>query len=394
MNRYEKWVALTVVLGMATLAWSETDPKKRMAEQRAKGQQEAKVFFQEVLTDYLGSNLDGLNDKINKGRKHTRFMTRENRSDLNYIKKMVGQHRPKWWKKCDNSSAVSFKARIWNKKFMANYYPTRAVGFQAARLYRGKLQVLVSWRPNMVGSTRPLEGNLCKSHGFKEGDIAEAIVWHELGHNYVTTSLPLKHVIKLYNEHQMLFSHLQEFYADLTSLSHSSPQARLMAMMMRVPSLLHYSSDEEHTRAAHAIGSVVLMHMLREPDKWPSVRFPAEVPKEKAELNTIIYVYKHISPEWTLAEDRQLRTMIKDFTKKYGEKALRTKGRVYLPEKTLYFQLMAAEDRSMQKKRDEWVAGKLKELIKSGRADKKSSEEVEDQELWILIKQLIDGATG
>jgi G3E family GTPase len=166
----------------------------------------------------------------------------------------------------------------------------------------------------------------------------------------------------------MLFQHLQEFYADMTALYHCSPRARLAVLMVRLDELTWYRQEGAHARAAHAIGALVLSEFLADPNAWPSVHFPPKVPDRDAERNTLVYVYEHFDPNWTLDEDRALRRKTERFIRAKGETVLRTKGRIDLPN-GLAFWIMATNDREEQPKRDKWVAERLAAIIASGRAD-------------------------
>jgi hypothetical protein len=175
--------------------------------------------------------------------------------------------------------------------------------------------------------------------------------------------------MELYMKYEMLFSSLQEFYADMTALYHSSPLARRVAMISRIEELEDYRDTEPHARAAHAVASLILAQVLANPGKWPSFHLPNEVPKEDIERNTIVYMYENLDPNWTLAEDKALRESINQFMRAYGEQVLRKKGEVPLPNK-LFFTLTATDDRDHKPKRDAWAKEQLEKAIKAGQTDK------------------------
>jgi len=272
---------------------------------------DAAAAYQELATAYLADDWDALPGLLKSTRRHQRFLTREQRSDVAYIQKTAKEFRPKWWSKCSSSSNISFKAELWNRPLMANYMPTRALGAQSVQAEgevrvdrRGrverritKLNVIVTWKPSLVDSTTPATGRLAEAQHVRQGDLGEVIVWHELGHSYITNYLPMDQVIELYRQHALLFGHLQEFYADLTALYHASPHARRVTLMLRLDGLDHYDESEPHARASHAIGALVLHEVLAHPDAWPSFHFPPAVPKRQVELNSIIYLYEHMDPD-------------------------------------------------------------------------------------------------
>lgn len=365
--------------GADSPAAQDGQPDDPMAAYR----EEAALAYERLVQAYLKNDWEKLEELTRSIRRHNRFFDRDQRNDVVYIQKSINDFRPKWWDKCASVSNISFQAEIWNKPLLANYMPTRAIGFQAVqaeaeyrRNRRGefesvitKLNVIVSWKPGLVNSNSPGTGKLAEIHGTRHGDLGEVIVWHELGHSYITNYLPLEHVIELYTDHGMLFSHLQEFYADLTAIQHASPRARRVALMLRLDGLDHYNESEQHARASHAIGALILHQALQNPEDWPSFHFPPAVPKQQVELNTLIYLYEHMDPDWSLKEARALRELAGGFIAKSGEKTLRSRGVAPLPG-GMSFSLMAAQDHKHQAERDAYVAQRLNTLIGSGRADK------------------------
>jgi len=365
--------------GLFFLSAGAADGKDKAAETNKatdadKATVEAKECYEKIVDCYMHSKWPELVKTVRSAGKHHRFLTPQRRKDIVYIRKTANKYRPSWWKYTKSSKNASFKAKIWGRTFTANYVPSETLGVQAAvGIRRGRIIVIVSWKPGLVDNPKPAGGKLAEIHGMTKGDIGEVIVWHELGHNYITEFLPLKHIITLYNDYYLLFSHLQEFYADITSIYHCSPHARLAAMMLRLDEFRDYSEGECHTRAGHAIGSLILSHVLSRPEDlkrtWPSIHLPPKVPDKEVELKTLIYMYEHIDPKWTLAEDRQLREFIRKFIMSQGEKVLRRGGELKLPGR-LSFKLMVAEDRDWQQKRDQWVREKLAKVIELGFADK------------------------
>lgn len=401
MNRHVRRPAhfLVLILGLSCLTWltvaaepatdnapavDTTKPATaaEVDDPTAPMREEAAAAYNALAEAYLTNQWEDVEQMKRTIRKHIRFLDRQQRLDVAYIQKNVDDFRPKWWSKCSSSSNISFKAGIWNRPLIANYMPTQALGAQTVQAKgevrvdrRGRverkitgLDVIVTWKPSMVNSTTPGTGLLADLHDMKLGDLGEVIVWHELGHCYITNYLPMDHVVELYENHAMLFHHLQEFYADVTAIQHSSPKARRFALILRLEGLDRYDDSQQHARASHAIGSMILFEVLKNPDDWPSMHFPPAVPKQQVELNTIIYLYEYMDPKWSVKEARALRELAGDYIKRYGEKTLRSRGMVTLPDKHK-ISLMAGQDHKLQAKRDDYVTKKLEALIESGRAD-------------------------
>lgn len=369
----------------AATASAPADPR---AQKLAEGKRKAGECYKQAVDAYMSGKWNALETFLKDSKKYqiNSYMTRRQRADLMYVRKAAKEHRPKWWKKCRSSSNTSFPARIWNKKFIANYMPTESIGFAAPiDIHKGRIRVIVSWQPNLVDNPKPAKGFLAKRYGIKKGDIGEVVVWHELGHNFIMHFSDPKNVITLFRKHFMMYLHIQEFCSDMTALYHCSPRARLATLLIRLDSLEWYREVECHARGAHGIGAILLTHFLEKPDKWPSIHLPPEVPKEDVERKTIIYVYEHIDPKWTLAEDKALRELVKKFMWSKAKFVLRKKGEIRLAN-GLKFKLMATDDRDHQPKRDAWVTEKLKAAIKSGRADKPKKKDDSEEPTTMMWK--------
>lgn len=354
------------------LAPSPAAPKP-VSEKDAQAQAAAQEAYAKIVADYLKGEWPAFNDEMKVSGKHSRFLTPAQRQDLVYMRTAAPEFRPPWWDNCKKTSNVSFTAKIWGREFAANYMPSELLGMQApVGILNGKLIVVVSWKPSLVDNPKAVDGYMAKRFNLTRGDLGEAMVWHELGHNYISLNLPLNAVIELYNDHSLLFAHLQEFYADMTALYHAGPKARLTTLLFRIDAIEEDSEDECHARSAMAIASLLLANILPDLSKWPSVHLPPAVPDKDVERQTALYVYDHLDPNWSLGEDKALREIVKKFIFDKGEQVLRGKGDVQLPNR-LSYKLMASEDRDWQKKRDAWVAEQLKKAIDAGRADKPES---------------------
>ena len=333
---------------------------------------QAQEYYRNVERAYMEGRWKELSAALRVSGRYNARLTRQQRANLAYIRRTAAEFRPPWWQATKSTSNRSFRAQIWKRWFVANYVPSELMGLQAPVGARdGKLVVIVSWRPSLVDNPRPLGGVLAKRLGLRKGDLGEVVVWHELGHNYVNNFLPIRHVMALYRHHSLLYRTLQEFYADLTAVYHSSPHARRAALLLRLDEIESNRESEPHTRAALGVGSLLLSEFLAAPQKWPSLHFPPKVPDTDAERNTILYVYRTMDKSWTLAEDRALREIVRKFIVAQGTLVLRRRGQVTLPN-GLKFELMEPRDRQDKPQRDQWVRRRLEAIIKSGRADKKA----------------------
>ena len=348
------------------------------AKEREEQQKAAAEWYGKMVKAYMEADWTTFDEENKLFTKHSRGLTKEQRDDIAYVRGAAVSHRPTWWHRCRSSENVSFKASIWNKPFTANYMPSEMLGAMApVGIQNGKLMVIVSWRPNYVDDPKKYSNDNqmgvyiedAEKHKFTMAQMAEAIVWHELGHNYVSISLPLKHVITLYDRYGMLYTHMQEFFADLTALYHVSPPARVFLLKMRQGGFRHYDDAEPHTRGcSHGIGSLLLSKIMKEKEKWPSFHMPGKVPDENIERNVILYMYDQLPDRLTFHEERELREWLGKWARSKGNAVLRSKGKVQL-ENGQQYAIMANDDREYQPKRDQWVKAKIEELIKNKQTD-------------------------
>lgn len=366
------------------------EQRKKAAEQRRQKEEarvkedaaQAEAVYQEYEQAYLNGEMDKVKEMHLAIRSKQRHLSRDKQSAIRHMHRTAPTYRPKWWAGTKKQEKNSFKAEIWGKKFYANYVPSRELGLQAVypeQKYNRRtnqwevvdLTILVTWKPLMVDSTEAAEGKLAEIHGYKLGDIAEVIVWHELGHNYLTETISTQNNVELYQNYSDLYSTMHEYFADLAAIYHGTPRSRKVALHFRLDELDYYTRDSSHCRGAHGIGAILITDMLTHPEKWPSVHFPPAVPKQQIELNTIIYVYENLPAKWTAQEDIRLQKLAEEFVMKQGKRTFKAKGEIPLQNR-LKFKLMAGEDSENQAKRDQWIKEKLNKLIQEGRADKLS----------------------
>jgi len=328
---------------------------------------EAQNCYEQLVDTYLHFEAKAWDAACKASLKYTGSFTAQQRSDVAYMRKAALEYRPDWWKNTKSSTSVSFPAVIWGKTITANYMPSGALGGEGL-IYdpvTEKLHVVVTWQPHMVDSTKVLEGDAAAAHQMTEGNEAEAIIWHELGHNYVTLGFDEDQLRDLYTKYQILYMSLQEFYADMTALYHCSPPGRKASFLIRVPSFHWNNVNDEHVRGALGIGSYLLANILSDPAKWPSFHLPTAVPETDPERKCILYMYEHLDPQYTLEEDRNLRELVGKLIHAQGAAIFRSKGTIPLPNR-LEYKMTPSEDRDLQVKRDAWVAATLKKAIDSG----------------------------
>ncbi|MFP4052456.1 MAG: hypothetical protein ACLFV7_01165 [Phycisphaerae bacterium] len=374
------WILVAMVLLCAGSPAVAQDTDAEKAEE-ARKQKEAQAYYDKCADLYMvKGDYETLTKELRARRLHLRYLSSEQREDLNYLPRTIAGFRPNWWDKTKSTRNITFTAKIWNRGFKANYMPTDMLGIQAAvGIRNGRLLTIVSWRPNLVDNPDDAEGELAKIHKITKGDIAECIIWHEMGHNYISNFLPLKHVIKLYEDYSILFHNLQEFYADMTALTHGSPKATKVQLLIRLPGLRENIERDPHMRGAYGIGTILLQEILSEPrtlrERWPNIHLPGKVPAEDIERNVLVYMYENMDPNWSMREDRQMRSLLKGFLTRrrgrytQGEAILREKGTISLPNK-LEYKLIPMLDRDNQKKRDAWVKKQLEAAIESKQCDK------------------------
>ncbi len=328
---------------------------------------EAQSCYEQLVDTYMHFEAKAWDAAYKESLKFNRDFTAKQRADISYMRRAAQEYRPDWWKFAKSSSSVSFLATVWGKPFTANYRPSEGLGYSGIFDFdeAGRPVIVLTWQPHVVDSTKALEGDAAAAHQMKEGDEAEAIIWHELGHNYVTLGFDRNQLYDFYMKYRILYNSLQEFYADTTALYHCSPPGRKATLLIRISGLSWNEVNDPHVRGSMGIGSYLLANILSDPAKWPSFHLPTTVPEADPERKCILYMYEHLDPGYTLDEDRNLRELMGNLFRKQGASIFRSKGTISLPNK-LEYKITPSEDRDAQVKRDTWVATELKKAIASG----------------------------
>ncbi len=356
-----------IIMSAVLAAFVSSSPAVEAESERA-ATDEAQVAYELLVDTYMHFSGAEWDEALKESKKFMKDYTTKQKADIYYMRKAATEYRPSWWKCTKSSSSVSFTTKIWGKSFKANYMPSEMLGMQQiwnVDPETGRIDVVVSWQPHWVDSPDPVKGDAAKAHRIRQGDLAEAIIWHELGHNYVTKGFNIRALYELYTKYRILFESIHEFYADMTALYHCSPSGRKATFLIRVPGLHWNDVNDPHVRGALGVGSFILATVLSDPAKWPSFNLPLEVPATDAERKTILYMYEHIDPDYTFEEDRALRELVGKFIRSKGSAIFRAKGTVPLPNKLVY-KFTTSEDRDLQPKRDAWVAAELKKAIAAG----------------------------
>ena len=330
----------------------------------AAGKQEATAAYQEVANAYMNSRWAALKEAQRAAGRHVTHMTAKQRGDLAYVRKTAPAFRPPWWKACKSTKEVKFHATIWGRSMMIDYTPSdRPTVLPWVDQQRRKVALKLSWNPSLVDNATAKGGSLAGKHGVTEGDLGEVVVWQQIGCSYMTECLPLMTVVELHNNHKHIYWHLLYFYGNLTSMYHCSPKARRTAMLIYAGEMKARGSAEGYLRACRAISALFLTTVLADPSRWPSVKLPPSVPEGQVEEKTGIHAFQNVEPTWTVAEDKAWREALLEFFKVNRERALRGRGTVLLPNKTV-FMLMEPDDRKFQARRDAWVTEQLQKASK------------------------------
>jgi hypothetical protein len=354
---------VALALSAASAAAGAGTPAAQQPAGVEAAKQKAKETYNAVVTAYMNSNWDAMNEAQKSASRYATYMTPQQRADLTYIRQTAGDYRPPWWKACKSTTPTKIRATIWGRGIVCNYLPADKPSI-SGQIDGQHTEVTVSWNPSYVDSTEQEKGRLAEEHGLTLGDQGEVIVWRQLGHSYITVSLPGATLLAMYKENQHLYQHLQSFLAELTSMYHCSPKARRTAMLIH-GSTLHdpQGAAEASVRSCRAISALFLSIVLAEPGKWPSIKLPPSVPEDSIEKTVGAYVYSNVEPTWTLNEDRAFREALKEFFHANGERALKQKGKLILPNK-MTFMLMEPDDRALEPKRDAWVKERLQKGAK------------------------------
>jgi hypothetical protein len=245
-----------------TVAWAGGSAAAASGDQKAK-QAEAKKAFEAYAQAYLWNKEENPLQAYQKVAPLQRHLPRAKGRLLRKTYPRARQWPPSWWDQTRSATGAKFAADIWQRRgdplqaFAPQGVSARQAETETVRQgnqYRRRvvdLKLMAMWKPALINNPNLAKGDWAKQRGVKKQHLSEAIVWHELGHAYVVEALPIRHAVQLFTKHEMLFRHLQEFYADMTTLAHASPPARRPILWIRLQGLDFYNRENAHTRAAH-----------------------------------------------------------------------------------------------------------------------------------------------
>ena len=362
------WLCAAVAAVPAARAQTAAPP----APEKAKTP-EAQACYDEIVANYMQGKFEPLREQLKTWIGHRSELSLQQQKDVFYIDKACRDHRPSWWSKTRSMEPITFAARIWRKDFKVNYMPSSMLGAMAPiGMIGDKLAVIVTWRPHMVDSPTKFLKGMPRLHGLCEGDLAEAIVWHELGHNYICLALSPEALLECYQKHPNLFSCLQEFYADMTAMYYCSPAGRRALLMSRGSLIVRLKAGDPHSCPALAMGTLILHQVLLEPEKWPSFHLPSKMVGEAAEQSCIRYMFVNLDPNYTLREDRALREVLGNYVWRHGADMLRSGGSMPLPSGHS-FRFYGDEDNKVRPRRISWVVKQLEKARIAGLTDDPNS---------------------
>ena len=356
MKRRVWLLALTLaVVGAgwsAGLAQTEVEPPKTPAQEA----------YDKVAEAYLNSQWAELKQAQIEAASHARGFTPPQRIDIAYIRKTAPEFCPPWWKLCKSTTPTQIRPTIWGREVTVSFVPASKPD-TSTQLDSGKRTITVNWNPSLIDSLKPVEGTLGLRHKLTTGDMGEVVVWQQLGLSYISAFLPTNTLVTLYKENRHLYEHLQAFYGNLTGLYHCSPKARRLGMLLHGDILAgNRESSEGGVRACRAISAMFTSMVLADPKKWPSINLPFSVPPENIEAKTGAYLYSNVEPTWTVAEDKAFRDAVRDMFRNNGDRALRNRGAILLPNR-MGFMLMEPDDRQLKVKREAWIKARLEKAI-------------------------------
>ena len=154
-----------------------------------------------------------------------------------------------------------------------------------------------------------------------------------------------------------------EFQADLAGTYYGSVRARQWGIWLYMHSYLDKYAKMQTVNARKAVALALIMEVVANPEKYPSIKLPARLEAEKTEEKLVLAIHQPLEKKgWTLAEDKAIREAIKSLSSD-NPVPLTTNGKIKLPAGQ-FLQLDPVQDEPLRTAREAWFKSQFESASK------------------------------
>ncbi len=304
-------------------------------------------LYDQLVDEYMKGNWQELEKQFSPRNNELDKITGRQRLDLKYMRDVLAESRPAWWRQAKENQEFNFRPMVWGRSLRASFDPDAKSNINIT-VNNGVASEALKWDSADMDNPAPAE------HGFSKGDLCDLSIWSCVGEaDSYAIALAQLHT-NLTAAQNLQLQRLIDFNGNLAGIYYGTPMARRWGLWLFCAAYLDKYAAMTVVTSRKAVGSMFLAEIAAHRAKYPSIKLPETVPDEKIEENLCIalknYIEKH---PWTLAEDKLLREQVRAF-EMLNQKSLMQTGVVKLPN-GLMLALDPAADDANQKARDAWL---------------------------------------
>ena len=304
-------------------------------------------FYDQLVDEYMKGKWEDLEKDLSPKNKEIGKLSGSQRADVKYMRDMLSECRPAWWKQAKENQEFNFRPIVWGRPLRASFDPQSKSSINMT-LNNGQASCALKWEAGDMDNPAKAE------HGFSKGDLMDMSVWQIIGEADAFATVPAQFQLSMKDAQKLQIQRFVDFNGNLAGVYYGTPMARRWGLFLFCDMYLNQYAAMTIVNSRKAVGAMFLAEVVAHRAKYPSIRIGETIPDDKIEETLCIalknYIEKH---PWTLAEDKYLREQLKAFVI-LNQKELMQTGNVRLPN-GLLVALDPAEDEANQAARDAWL---------------------------------------
>lgn len=344
MIRKFRWIGrITLLHAFACIAMAAAPSRAADAEAGR-----PRDVCESIARQYLNGDWDDLASTLKSRAKEIAALPPPRKADVDYVRRTVLECRPEWWAQCKAGRLVRFRPVAWGRAINATYDPG-ATSNLTMTYVNGAPAATLKWdAPAMDDPT--IKGEL----EFTKGEHADVEIWTGLGTAQSWGSIPPRAQVNLSPPERKQLTWYLSFRGNIAGAYYATPRARRLALWESISGWSHEYDKEGMYMPKRALGIMLVAEVLGHPERYPSVKWPAEPPAEGAESKMVWELQEWIRRhELPLSDDRALRDAIKALATANEGKTRQT-GTVTLSN-GLSLALDPEADKPLNVRRDAWI---------------------------------------
>jgi hypothetical protein len=337
---------LTLTVGLAASAL-----ESRSASAAAPASPPSGTLYSQIIQEYLAGDWDTLESDLAQHAKNLPELSKEQQADVAYIRQVLTDCHPPWWKQVKTGQQTAIHATIWQHPVNMTFENGPAFNIKLTSV-GSRISITAIWSAADMDNSAPAE------HGFSKGELTNGGVWALIEQAQIWTAMTPERVNRMNAAEKIQFNHYSAFRGNVAGAYYGTPRARQWIGFLSLDAYAGGHTREESFIVRKPFGAMLIAEVASHPEKYPSLNLGQAGARGGSEnleqrlANVLLGQFER--RKLTFAEDRALRDAIKAFATTNGTNAY-TSGKVTFANKLL-MALDPANDGALSSLRDAWLA--------------------------------------